>query len=815
MIKPTDPTKDTANSDLYKTVTRTINVTGPDGTKTSTIQTVSLGCTKTWNATTNKYDYSDWSVLDTSEAKSWAEYKIPEVSGYVSKIVENGQDKYITSVPEVTDFAKDPKDVTIDVTYVKAETTEKATDHQGDSDYWHKVTRTINFKSLTDGFSHDPVVQTVTYSRNKIVIINADGTKDSKWTEWETDDTPTWAEYDIPQMSYYHTEVDGQRQIIIPSVNVSETTADQTLTVSYVSDGTDPYNQQVVPGLKGNWAYIESIGVTDGGLHVSGWNANSDSYNRNYHYIIILDYGQNPVKGQYHELGRILVQNPTLRPDVFKVHPVWNAAESGFNVTVPLDVNAIHTGDKLRVLSRWTSDPNGNNDTADLWGTYYTMDYNLNRANLDNFSITSDGKSLEASGWNATNQVVGRPYHYVILYDATTGHEIERQLVKDGIERQDVANAYQDTLNASKSGFDVKFDLTNVDLVHNLQIISRYSDSANGEGNHVDYWFGTKKFMTKSTSNFGNLDGVTFGKDAKTGKPTITFTGWNANNYSTLEPNRFMILFDTTANQQVASTKITGVERKDVQNAYKWVDGSLNSGYNITFDASDLTPGHTYALVSRYSSSADGNGNDGAHTDYWFNNALVLNQKAYCVDDFHWLTNDDKTITVHANGWMADDESLTHPNQLVILMDAKTGKEITRATSTAISRPDVQTAYSHIANADMSGFSADFKLNADQTKQAKDDGVYLIMRYYANPTQKGEDTQDSNYSDQDSQHYTLNASNEKKAENSDSTKDNSKSDTTDTSKTDDKKTNSEDKNKASDKGNKTDTKNDAATNKNK
>lgn len=60
---------------------------------------------------------------------------------------------------------------------------------------------------------------------------------------------------------------------------------------------------------------------------------------------------------------------------------------------------------------------------------------------------------LNVAGWNATNQAIGKDYHYVILYDQTANHEVSRQLVKDNNQRPDVAMAYPQVINADKSGF--------------------------------------------------------------------------------------------------------------------------------------------------------------------------------------------------------------------------------------------------------------------------------------------------------------------------------------------------------------------------
>ena len=95
---------------------------------------------------------------------------------------------------------------------------------------------------------------------------------------------------------------------------------------------------------------------------------------------------------------------------------------------------------------------------------------------------------MQVSGWHATDQSVGKPYHYIILFDATTGREVKRQLVPT-VARPDVAKVNGDAYNAGQSGFNLTMTVDPSLSGHNLQVISRYSDSKSGEGHYIDYWF--------------------------------------------------------------------------------------------------------------------------------------------------------------------------------------------------------------------------------------------------------------------------------------------------------------------------------------
>lgn len=631
--KPTDD--DLKDPKMYKKVTRTITI---DGQKKA-VQTVYFGKTRKQNDD-GTYTYSkDWKVLGNG---SWDKYDIPTQDDKVSKYkAADGKEHYVTEI-SAQDVTAETKDVEINIVYVSAKNVVKADPNKKaeQKDLWKSVTRTINFQFPSTDITKNPVVQTVEFKRNKITTLDKEGKENTTYTDWEAIGNPVWPKYIISEKGY-NSKIDDVRVNQVDQKIVDGKTQNKTITVTYISVLTDTVNKDVVPGLKGNWASIDKIYMTDTGIHVTGWNANSESLKRNNHFLIILDYGPNPVTGQFREVGRKLVSHGVDRPDVVKVHPVWNAAISGFDDTIDLDTANIKAGDKLRILSRWSSDDKGNIDYVDLASSYYTMDYGTNVGHWDGANIVNDGKQLEVSGWHATNQSVGRPHHFVILYDATTNREIGRQEIKE-VERTDVSEAFPNLLNASKSGFDVKFDLTNVDLGHNIQIISRYSDATNGEGSHVDYWFPAKRFVSGNTSNLGFLDGVSSKDNA------VMFTGWNATNVSQAEPNHFMILFDTTANKQVASLKIDDkngvVGRPDVKRKHSGIANAENSGFQFTVGMDKLTFGHTYALVSRYSSNGDGNGNYGAHSDYWFNNAFTFNQQAYFIDNASFVAEPAKAV---------------------------------------------------------------------------------------------------------------------------------------------------------------------------
>lgn len=357
-----------------------------------------------------------------------------------------------------------------------------------------------------------------------------------------------------------------------------------------------------------NYAWLDGVNTTNNGqLTVTGWHATNASQGRIYHYIIVLDQNN-------HEIARKLVTSVS-RPDVQKAHNVYNATNSGFSTSLDLG-NALANTDSVRIISRYSSAADGNSGYVDYWFAPVSIDQN-NYACLDNVSVIN-GK-LQFAGWNATNRSANRKYHYIILIDHSNGNrEIARQFVTTDNNRADVANVYPNIDGAATSGFKVGFDLSKLDLNHQLQIISRYTDDPAGNGNYVDYWFSP---VTGNYSNQGYLDNFVINNSGQ-----VIASGWHANDVTKFEQNHFIILYYTTSNRQVTFIKTTNITRNDVAKAYPSIRTAANSGFKVSFNLpkNSILSGHKYVIVSRYSTSDQGNGDQGQYTDYWYDPKNLL-----------------------------------------------------------------------------------------------------------------------------------------------------------------------------------------------
>lgn len=479
---------------------------------------------------------------------------------------------------------------------------------------------------------------------------------------------------------------------------------------------------------QGNYANIDNAQINDNGqLQVSGWHATNASQNRPYHYLIVMNKDNNT------EIARQNISGQEVsRPDVAAVHNVYGANQSGFNATFNLG-NQIADLNQVQLISRYTDDQHGNGNAVDYWFAPVTID-RQNHASLD--STTVDNNQLVLTGWNATNLSANKPNRYIIIYDRTTNQEVARQQITESVTRADVAKAFPNVDGAATSGFTVVIPLSKLNLSHQLQVISRYSASKDGNSNFVDYWFSP---ITSGTSvNQGNLDSFNLsdGQD-------LVVTGWHLTDLAPFENNHYAILYDQTTHSQVAVVSTTTQQRNDVAKVYPNVLGAAQSGFVGKFNLANVNiiPGHIYSIVSRYSTSNEGNGGDGHYTDFW-SAPVTLNQQANNIDNIQ-MTKDGLNIS----GWMISDQSINHPYAYIIVLN--NGKEVKRTTVELTSRPDVAKAYGNVYNSANSGFSILIPLDPANING----NMQVILRFTDDKGGNG------NAIDQYSQSYASNAGN--------------------------------------------------------
>lgn len=121
------------DTDLNKTLTRTITITNPDGKKTTITQTATIYRDATVDDVTGEVTYGDWSEDDTS----WGQVDVPSIPGYKPS-------KSSIEAVKVTNETKDPQ--SINVTY----TANKQTTHVNYVDGNGQIVHTDTINGHTD-----------------------------------------------------------------------------------------------------------------------------------------------------------------------------------------------------------------------------------------------------------------------------------------------------------------------------------------------------------------------------------------------------------------------------------------------------------------------------------------------------------------------------------------------------------------------------------------------------------------------------------------------------------------------------------------
>lgn len=90
-------------------------------------------------------------------------------------------------------------------------------------------------------------------------------------------------------------------------------------------------------------------------------------------------------------------------------------------------------------------------------------------------------------------------------------------------------------------------------------------------------------------------------------------------------PGHYIILFDKTANKEVAHQYIPTTASPDVMKA-TGITGADKARFEVSFDITPEMLNHTLTVISRYSNS-DTEDYGTATSDYWFNSQIDLNQQ--------------------------------------------------------------------------------------------------------------------------------------------------------------------------------------------
>lgn len=444
-----------------------------------------------------------------------------------------------------------------------------------------------------------------------------------------------------------------------------------------------------------NTGHVDDLSVRGDQLHVSGWHVASASNSNMHHFIILLDGNTDQ------ELYRQDVSK-TYRQDIQNLYSNTGAAGwSGFDITIPY--TSTFAGRNIKVVSRYTNDakgdPNGGKDLS-----FNSVSLNANMAALDNMSLDATTGNINISGWHAADNSLGKKYHYIIIFDGSKQTELGRYLV-NSVTRNDVARAFPGLYNAANSGFSLKLKFSSALAGDQIQVISRYTDDAAGNGNAVDYWFAPKTF----NQNRAYLENF------KVSGNQVHISGWHAADQSVGKKYHYIIVFDKSKGKEITRYRVENKARTDITRAYSNIYNAGQSGFDINVPLTAGMVGDQIQVISRYTDDPAGNGNA---VDYWFA-PQTFNQNLANLDQVAVKNNQ-----LDLAGWHATDQGLNKPYHFIILYDWTTGKEVERQLVENVARPDVANAFA-VYNAGQSGFKVSLPVDSSLSGHR----LQVISRY--------------------------------------------------------------------------------------
>ena len=227
----------------------------------------------------------------------------------------------------------------------------------------------------------------------------------------------------------------------------------------------------------------------------------------------------------------------------------------------------------------------------------------------------------------------------------------------------------------------------------------------------------------------------------------IKVAGWHADDATVYykPAGHYIILFDKTANREIAHKYVPTTASPDVMNATH-ITNADKARFSVDFDITPETLNHTLVVISRYSNS-DTENYGTATSDYWFNNQIDLNQQDGWLDD---LSQSGTTINVA--GWHVADSTVGLPHHVILLWDYTRNQEVARHEVTNTASGDLQAGYGNYLNNAQARFSTSFTVDPSMvhdcfgvisrySNQASGEGTYsqlwLDNRYlnaYQNPS---------------------------------------------------------------------------------
>ncbi|MCB5951251.1 CHAP domain-containing protein [Enterococcus sp. BWT-B8] len=201
-------------------------------------------------------------------------------------------------------------------------------------------------------------------------------------------------------------------------------------------------------------------------------------------------------------------------------------------------------------------------------------------------------------------------------------------------------------------------------------------------------------------------------------KGRIRLEGWHIDSRLKAGLKSYVFIMNADTKAEIARYQITRTARPDVGKLFPNIPESGKSGFDITVAIPEGARGKRIYVLSRYITADD---------------KTVISDKNYTNNVVSIPGNQTegrnsitvKNENVRLEGWHVDTKVTDGLKSYIFIMNADTGKEISRNVITRTSRPDVANVFPAIASAEKSGFDITIPIPAG----AKGKRISVLSRY--------------------------------------------------------------------------------------
>ena len=356
-----------------------------------------------------------------------------------------------------------------------------------------------------------------------------------------------------------------------------------------------------------------------------------------------------------------------IRNDVGNVYPNYtNSSKSGFDAK--FDISNISNGSKKLTVTMIANDGTKLSSTKTINLKRVEL---IARSNLDipSNNATINTNELRVAGWALHKTGVKE---IKVSLDGTLVGK-----TTTGGARADVNKAYPGYKDGANSGFDAKFDISNISNGNRTLKVEIIANDGSSQVITRTVKVSKQELIARSNLDIPSNNAIVEGN-------TLEVAGWALHKSGIKEVNVYI-------NGSYVGKTLVGTSRPDVAAAYPGYSSGINAGFNGNIDITNISAGRKTIEIEIVA-------NDGTVQSHTRDISIVkkkLPAKSYIDKPGNNLTVSDDKLNIA--GWALDETGIKE------IKVTSNGKDL-GTIKTGVSRPDVAAAYPKYPDAATSGF---------------------------------------------------------------------------------------------------------------